>query len=51
VDGRRTTAGLREIVQLVEDDLARVEAFFEEQCRSDVRLVGEIARYIREGGG
>jgi octaprenyl-diphosphate synthase len=49
--GRRGTAGLREIVQLVEDDLARVEAFFEEQCRSDVRLVGEIARYIREGGG
>jgi octaprenyl-diphosphate synthase len=51
VTGRRGTAGLREIVQLVEDDLARVEAFFEEQCRSDVRLVGEIARYIREGGG
>jgi octaprenyl-diphosphate synthase len=51
LSGRRTTAGLREIVQLVEDDLARVEAFFEDQCRSDVRLVGEIARYIREGGG
>src|SRR5262245_31691482 len=51
MNGRRTTAGLREIVQLVEDDLARVEAFFEEQCRSDVRLVGDIARYIREGGG
>jgi len=51
VSGRRSTAGLREIVQLVEDDLARVEAFFEEQCRSDVRLVGEIARYISQGGG
>ena len=51
LSGRRSTAGLREIVQLVEDDLARVEAFFEEQCRSDVRLVGEIARYISQGGG
>jgi octaprenyl-diphosphate synthase len=44
-------AGLREIVQLVEDDLAKVEALFEVQCRSDVGLVGEIGRYIREGGG
>jgi len=35
----------------VEDDLARVEELFEEQCRSDVGLVGEIGRYIREGGG
>jgi octaprenyl-diphosphate synthase len=43
--------GLREIVQLVEDDLARVELLFEEQCRSDVALVAEIGRYIREGGG
>jgi len=44
-------AGLREIAQLVEDDLARVEDLFEVQCRSDVGLVGEIGRYIREGGG
>ncbi len=42
---------LKEIVSLVEDDLAKVEALFEEQCRSDVALVGEIGRYIREGGG
>jgi octaprenyl-diphosphate synthase len=42
---------LREIVRLVEDDLARVEALFAEQARSDVRLVSEIGRYIREGGG
>jgi octaprenyl-diphosphate synthase len=28
-----------------------VEALFAEQARSDVRLVSEIGRYIREGGG
>jgi len=44
-------AGLREILQLVEDDLGRVETLFESEIRSDVRLVGEIARYIRDGGG
>jgi len=49
--GRQSTLGLREIVSLVEDDLARVEAVFEEQARSDVGLVSEIGRYIREGGG
>jgi octaprenyl-diphosphate synthase len=43
--------GLREIVQLVEEDLFRVEALFEEQTQSDVAMVGEIGRYIREGGG
>jgi octaprenyl-diphosphate synthase len=43
--------GLREIVQLVEDDLARVEELFEDQVRSDVPLVAEIARYVRDGGG
>jgi octaprenyl-diphosphate synthase len=47
----RSVADLREIVQLVEDDLVLVEELFEEQCRSDVRLVAEIGRYIREGGG
>jgi octaprenyl-diphosphate synthase len=47
----RTVADLKEIVSLIEDDLARVEELFEEQVRSDVKLVGEIARYIREGGG
>ena len=51
VGGGRGVMGLREIVQLVEDDLARVELLFEEQCRSDVALVAEIGRYIREGGG
>ena len=49
--GRQSTLELREIVRLVEDDLARVEALFAEQARSDVRLVSEIGRYIREGGG
>jgi octaprenyl-diphosphate synthase len=49
--GRQSTLELREIVRLVEDDLARVEALFAEQARSDVRLVSEIGSYIREGGG
>ena len=49
--GGRGVADLKEIVQLIEDDLAQVEQRFEEQVRSDVRMVGEIGRYIREGGG
>jgi len=44
-------AGLKEIVALVEDDLAKVEELFEQQVHSDVKLVAEIARYIQEGGG
>jgi len=47
----RGVAGLKEIVQLVEDDLARVEGLFADQLRSDVPLVGEMGRYILEGGG
>ena len=49
--GRGSVAGLKEIVALVEDDLVKVEALFEEQVRSDVGLVGEIGRYIQQGGG
>jgi octaprenyl-diphosphate synthase len=48
---RRSVADLKEIVALVEDDLARVELVFEQQVRSDVGLVAEMARYIQEGGG
>jgi octaprenyl-diphosphate synthase len=44
-------AGLKEIVALVEDDLARVEKLFQEQVLSDVGLVAEIGRYIQQGGG
>jgi octaprenyl-diphosphate synthase len=44
-------ADLKDIVQLVEDDLALVEELFQEQVRSDVKLVSEIGRYIQEGGG
>jgi octaprenyl-diphosphate synthase len=51
VGGGRTVADLREIVALVEEDLVRVEALFEEQVRSDVALVSEIGRYIQQGGG
>jgi len=49
--GRPSLMDLRDIAQLVQDDLVRVEDFFEEQVRSDVPLVAEIARYIRDGGG
>jgi octaprenyl-diphosphate synthase len=51
VSGGRSVADLRDIVRLVEGDLAKVEELFEEQCRSDVGLVAEIGRYIQEGGG
>ena len=47
----RGVADLKDIVQLVEDDLVRVEELFQEQVRSDVKLVSEIGRYIQEGGG
>lgn len=48
---RKTLAQLKDILSLVQDDLAKVEELFDEQCRSDVKLVAEIGRYIREGGG
>jgi len=51
LNGGRSVADLREIVRLVEDDLVKVEELFQQQCRSDVGLVGEISRYIQEGGG
>ena len=50
-NGARGVAGLREIVALVEDDLVKVEDLFAQQIRSDVKLVGEIGRYVQEGGG
>jgi octaprenyl-diphosphate synthase len=43
--------GLKEIVQLVQDDLLEVEALFAAQVRSDVRLLAEVGRYVQEGGG
>jgi octaprenyl-diphosphate synthase len=49
--GGRSVAGLKEIVALVEDDLVKVEELFEQQVRSDVRLLAEIGGYVREGGG
>jgi len=49
--GEKSVAGLKEIVALVEDDLVRVEELFEQQVQSDVRLLAEIGRYVREGGG
>ncbi len=47
----RSVADLREIVQLIEEDLAKVEDFFGEQVRSDISLISEVGRYIRDGGG
>jgi octaprenyl-diphosphate synthase len=49
--GRSVAEGLRDIIQLVQDDLLEVEKLFERQVESDVALVGEIARYVRDGGG
>ncbi len=49
--GRRDVLTLKDIVRLVDDDLAQVETVFVEQMRSDVRLVSEIGRYVQEGGG
>jgi octaprenyl-diphosphate synthase len=48
---RLRPADLKDVVQLVEDDLVRVEEIFAEQFRSDVGLVGEIGRYVQDGGG
>jgi len=49
--GRTSVMGLKDIVRLVEDDLGKVEEIFRTQVRSDVPLVGEIGRYVQEGGG
>jgi octaprenyl-diphosphate synthase len=49
--GRASVMGLKDIVRLVEDDLGKVEEVFRTQVRSDVPLVGEIGRYVQEGGG
>jgi octaprenyl-diphosphate synthase len=49
--GGHGVADLKDIVQLVEDDLVKVEELFAEQVRSDVKLVAEIGRYIQQGGG
>ena len=49
--GRSSVLGLKDIVRLVEDDLGKVEEVFRSQVRSDVPLVGEIGRYVQEGGG
>lgn len=48
---RKSLVPLKDILALVQDDLVKVEELFDEQCRSDVKLVAEIGRYIREGGG
>jgi octaprenyl-diphosphate synthase len=44
-------AGLAEIADLVGEDLARVEDFLEEQAGSDIPLIAEVGRHVREGGG
>jgi octaprenyl-diphosphate synthase len=47
----QSVVALDEIVHLVGEDLAKVEDFFEQQVRSDIPLIAEVGRYIREGGG
>jgi octaprenyl-diphosphate synthase len=42
---------LRDVVRLVERDLVRLEHILDEQCRSDVPLLREMARYVKDGGG
>jgi octaprenyl-diphosphate synthase len=44
-------ADLKDVVRLIEEDLARVEALFAEQLQSQIALVGEMGRYVRDGGG
>lgn len=42
---------LREIVALVEEDLARVERVFQEQFLSDLPVIPQVADYVRAAGG
>jgi len=44
-------AGLEHVVELVADDLVKVEDFFEAQVRSELPLIAQMGRYIREAGG
>jgi octaprenyl-diphosphate synthase len=48
---KETRSELREILRLVDDDLARVEDLLHEHIRSDVRLVDKMVRYVQDGGG
>ena len=48
----RAFSGLKDIVRLVEDDLGRVEEIFQHAgALRRARCVGEIGRYVQEGGG
>jgi len=51
ISGRRTAPSLKELVLLIEDDLAAVEELYRAQFDSDVKLVGEIGGYVRGAGG
>ncbi len=44
-------AGLEETLELVGEDLARVEDVLEQQVRSDIPRIAEVGRHVREGGG
>jgi octaprenyl-diphosphate synthase len=50
-DDASSLQDLRAIVDLVGEDLARVEQLFEEQMRCDVQLIGDIGSYVKDGGG
>ena len=50
--GGKSVAGLKEIVRLVEDDLvAGRGALRASRCAPTCACVGEIGRYVQEGGG
>jgi octaprenyl-diphosphate synthase len=48
---RRGIGDLKDVVRLVDEDLRAVEALFAEQLRSPIRLIEEMGRYVRDGGG
>lgn len=47
----KVPASLRDIVRLVEDDLAKVERVFQDERLSDLAVIPEVADYVRGSGG
>jgi octaprenyl-diphosphate synthase len=47
----RLRGDLKDVLSLVAPDLVRLESLLDEHCRSNVVLLGEMARYVKDGGG
>lgn len=47
----RSAAGMAEILDLIKDEMALVEAEFGDQVRSDIQVIGYLASYLRASGG